>query len=274
MPRYSNGRIPTSALYRLDTGAGQHLSTWTTAIRWYLLRRNVLARTGVVLYITPGMNGYRDWAEQGVGRRKACAQGNCNAAASQGYSSHGGTWNGGDAMAFDIGNYWAIPWAIFKEECARVGLEVGLITRAIAGIEEPWHIIDRNPYGPAPFGARMRQRFDGVWVLDEAALAGNGAVDFPITILIPDEREDEMLLLNITDDVDGNKKPGYLIWDPRENAFFPPTLNEDAGKGWEKVWGPARKVVRQDWLNATQVAYWITGKPLRAATKPAPPITA
>lgn len=171
LPRYENGRIPAAALVTLDTGNGRHLATATSAVRWYLLRRNVLARTGVTLYITPGMNAYRDWDEQGVGRRNACAAGNCNAAASQGYSSHGGTWRYQgrwvDAMAFDIGNYWAIPWAVFVEECARVGLRTGLITRAIAGIDEPWHVIDLDPHGAAPHGLTLTKGADGVWRLEE-----------------------------------------------------------------------------------------------------------
>jgi len=125
---------------------------------WYALRRNVQAKYGKTLHITPGMNGYRDWAEQGVGRRNACAQGNCNAAAAQGYSSHGGTWRsskytGGrwvDAMAFDIGDYWQIGQAAFYAEARAVGFQAGLITPEIAGIFEPWHLIVFDPWGVIP----------------------------------------------------------------------------------------------------------------------------
>lgn len=171
MPRASNGRIPADWLVTLDTGRGRHVTLPTPAVRWYLLRRNVKARTGVTLYITDGMNAYRDWDEQGVGRRNACASGNCNAAAAQGYSSHGGTWNYSgrlvDAMAFDIGNYWAIPWSVFAEECERVGLRVGLITKAIAGIEEPWHVIDLDPHGLPPMGLTLTRGADGVYRLED-----------------------------------------------------------------------------------------------------------
>lgn len=171
MPRASNGRIPADWLVTLDTGRGRHVTLPTPAVRWYLLRRNVKARTGVTLYITDGMNAYRDWDEQGVGRRNACNSGNCNAAAAQGYSSHGGTWTYGgrliDATAFDIGNYWAIPWDVFREECERVGLRVGLITKAIAGIEEPWHVIDLDPYGAPPMGLTLTRGADGVYRLED-----------------------------------------------------------------------------------------------------------
>lgn len=154
---YSNGRLPEGILRRLDsgtpTGRGRHVTTDASAVRWYGLRRDVQRETGVTLHISPGMNAYRDWAEQGVGRANACAAGNCLAAASQGSSSHGGNmayaftnWQRVDAMAFDIGDYWRIPWATFKRIAERWGFEVGRITKAIAGIEEPWHIIDRRCY--------------------------------------------------------------------------------------------------------------------------------
>lgn len=230
MPRYSNGRIPDSALVTLDTGGGRHLTTPTAAVRWYLLRRNVKARTGVTLYITPGMNAYRDWDEQGVGRRNACAQGNCNAAASQGYSSHGGTWLYGgrwvDAMAFDIGNYWAIPWAIFVEEAARVGLRTGLITRAIAGIEEPWHVIDLDPFGPPPGGLTLTKGADGVWRLEE---------DMPLDANADYEAFKTMLQRALRFDVRPNgagadHKLGPTLWERLDAAVRAGNEARDAAK--------------------------------------------
>lgn len=186
MPRYENGRVPSDALVTLDSGNGRHLATPTTAIRWYLLRRNVKERTGVTLAISPGMNGYRNLAEQVTGRRNACAAGNCNAAASPGYSSHGGTWKhprhtGGrwvDAMAYDIGNFWAIDWEVFEEECAKVGLRTGLITEEVAGIFEGWHVIDLDPYGPAPHGLTLIRGEDGVHRLAEGTAAGSTGTPF------------------------------------------------------------------------------------------------
>ncbi|MBW9094651.1 hypothetical protein JNB62_13220 [Microbacterium jejuense] len=179
---YSNGRVPEAALVQLDsgtTGRGRHVSTPASALRWYLVRRDVQRETGVTLHISPGMNAYRDYDEQVIGRTNACAAGNCLAAASAGSSSHGGNmaypftnWVRVDAMAFDIGDYWRIPWATFKGICERYGLEVGLITRAIAGIDEPWHIIDRRPYQAlaeleAQYGVTLTRGADGVYRLTE-----------------------------------------------------------------------------------------------------------
>jgi hypothetical protein len=178
---YSNGRIPEAILRRLDsgdaTGRGRHVTTDASAVRWYGLRRDVQRETGVTLHISPGMNAYRDWDEQGVGRTNACAAGNCLAAASQGSSSHGGNmayaftnWQRVDAMAFDIGDYWRIPWATFKRIAERWGFEVGRITKAIAGIDEPWHIIDRRCYQPlaeveALYHVTLTRGADGVYRL-------------------------------------------------------------------------------------------------------------
>lgn len=178
---YRNGRLPETILRRLDsgtaTGRGRHVTTDASAVRWYGFRRDVLRETGVTLHISPGMNAYRDYAEQGVGRANACAQGNCAAAASQGSSSHGGNmayaftgWVRVDAMAFDIGDYWRIPWAVFKRIAERWGFEVGRITKAIAGIEEPWHIIDRRPYQSlreveALYSVTLTRGADGVYRL-------------------------------------------------------------------------------------------------------------
>ena len=218
VPRFSNGRIPSSELVTLDTGGGRHVTTYGMAIRWYLLRRNVFARTGITLYISAGMNAYRDYAEQLVGRVNACAQGNCNAAAAAGYSSHGGTWSnaqktGGvwvDAMAFDIGNYWAIRWDIFVEECARVGLNCGWITKQIAGIEEPWHVISLDPYHRPP-GYTLTQGTDGVWRLAAGSAAGDGSTPF-------DPEEDDVLDQNRDYEAFKNMMWRFLKFESRDGG--------------------------------------------------------
>jgi hypothetical protein len=181
MTLYENGRIPLDKLSQLDSGP-QHLTTAKCAAMWYQLRTNVKAKHGVTLAITPGWNAYRPYDQQVIGRQSACAQGNCNAAASPGYSSHGGTWldsvvTGGkrvDTMAFDIGNYGLIGQDAFYAEAAAVGFVVGAITVARAGRTEPWHIIVLDPYGPVPSGLNVQP--------------------FPATI--PAE-EDDMLALKI-----------------------------------------------------------------------------
>ena len=155
MTRYQNGSIPLSALIQLDSG-DKHWTTPHTARAWYQLRSNVQRKYGVTLHITPGWNAYRPYDEQVAGRKSACAQGNCLAAADPGTSSHGGTWwdwrvgKTVDSMALDIGDWWQLKQATFYAECRAVGLEPGLITKAVAGRTEEWHVIDLAPYDVVP----------------------------------------------------------------------------------------------------------------------------
>lgn len=158
MATYENGRVPRGVLVQLDTGNGRHLTTLKCMVIWYALRAWVWSTYRVWLEISPGMNAYRDWDEQNVGRRNACAQGNCNAAASPGWSSHGGNWahprhTAGrrvDAFAFDIGNWWLLGKDRFFDACRRFGIEPGLIDASVAGVDEWWHVIIFGPFGPAP----------------------------------------------------------------------------------------------------------------------------
>jgi hypothetical protein len=162
MPRYANGRAPLSDLVEFDSGGGKHWGPAATRARWYRARLRIFQRTGVWLHVSPGWNVFRPYAEQVVGRQNACAQGNCLAAASPGWSSHGLTWvhrihTGGrwvDAAAADIGDYWRVPFHIFREEMEAAGFLVGGILRDVAGVDEWWHIIDLAPHAvPAFAGA-------------------------------------------------------------------------------------------------------------------------
>lgn len=153
--RFSNGLVPLSALVQLDCG---RWTAPTSAARWYALREKVWRERGVWLVITDGPNAYRSLANQHKARDEMCALGNCLAAAYPGTSSHGGTWwrpgvGWVDAMAFDISNWWAVPWEYFKAACASVGLHAGLITPDMAGGVSEWHhIIDLDPWGAIPAG--------------------------------------------------------------------------------------------------------------------------
>ncbi|OZD48656.1 hypothetical protein CH252_19200 [Rhodococcus sp. 06-1477-1B] len=158
MATYENGRVPRGILVTLDTGNGRHLTTVKCMVIWYALRAWVWATYQVWLEISPGMNAYRDIDEQAVGRRNACADGNCNAAAAPGWSSHGGNWahpvhTGGrrvDAFAFDVGNWWLLSKDAWFDACRRFGIEPGLIDKSVAGVDEWWHVIIFDPFGPPP----------------------------------------------------------------------------------------------------------------------------
>jgi len=80
-----------------------------------------------------------------------------NGAAVAGTSSHGGLWEGQQTLATDYGN-WADAYArfggqaAFYADCRAVGLTPGLISKARGYPEEPWHVIDLDPWAPAPAG--------------------------------------------------------------------------------------------------------------------------
>lgn len=183
MTRYPNGRAPLSAMVQIRNPDGSlNPSHWlpaATAAKHYELVKRAHAKYGKWLRITPGWNGYRPWDEQVIGRRNACAQGNCLAAAYPGFSSHGLTWFHKvhtrnvwvDAAAIDYGNWWEVfpglnAWADAVEE---VGLRFGLIRKDVAGVDEWWHVIDLDPWGPIP--------------------ASNGAIPFPIPLPEPEEED-------------------------------------------------------------------------------------
>lgn len=160
MATYQNGQIPASLLVLCDSSTSKYLhrTTRTSRARWYALRAKVKREKGVTLYITPGVNAYRDLGDQRDARQWACSVGNCLGAAQEGTSSHGGDWAGPitgwkrvDAMAFDIANYWMVPWDYFKAACASVGLTADAIPLSMSGgVSERHHIIDFDPHGPIP----------------------------------------------------------------------------------------------------------------------------
>lgn len=164
MPRYANGRIPAGVLFTVASGYDANgywefqfsAGTWA---KWQAAKRYAETRFGRTLYIRPGWNVYRPYNIQDEARDRACARGNCLGAAWPGTSSHGGTWSssrhtGGklvDALAIDVdpnGLTWAQVW----EACRAAGFLCGAITKDIAGIEEPWHIIDLDPWRAVPAG--------------------------------------------------------------------------------------------------------------------------
>jgi hypothetical protein len=167
MPRYSNGRLPApgtpgSPLYVIATGWDSNgywefQITAGTHAKWLAAKAFAEKHYGRTLHIRSGWNVYRPYPIQVDARIRACNQGNCAGAAKAGNSSHGGSWYDPrarytrDCLAIDVdpnGLSWAQVW----QACRSAGFEVGLITGAIAGMEEPWHIIDFDPWRAVPSG--------------------------------------------------------------------------------------------------------------------------
>lgn len=134
---YPNGRIPLNKLVHL--GGEQYLFPGT-AVRWANLVADVKANEGITLTITPGANGYRWYEKQVEAKNEAIANGTPQNAATPGYSSHGGLFEGTETCAIDVWNWSALGKDKFYSYARKHGFQPGYFSW------EPWHIIDRNPW--------------------------------------------------------------------------------------------------------------------------------
>lgn len=149
MARYPNGGIPRDQLILLGSGTDsngywEHLATPGTAQKHFALVALGYEASGRELRISSGWNVYRPIPAQKDAKRDACARGRCQDAATPGFSSHGGEYQGADALAIDYSN-WSYVFGsreAFYAACRAVGLVPGVFDW------EPWHVIDRDPYRP------------------------------------------------------------------------------------------------------------------------------
>jgi hypothetical protein len=204
MPTYQNGYIPAELLIEFDHGYNSTDLNWYHALspatyyRHRLLLDIAFKRTGRWLQITRGWSAYRPYAAQ-VLARKIWGIG----AAIPGNSSHGGTFNGRQSLAMDYGNWQSVyggdtatTRAQFGADCRAAGLSPFVITLT----DEPWHVIDYNPWSAVP--------------------AGGGGIPFPL----PQIAGDEMIALKSP-----GRKPIALdgagqtaLTDEEFNNFFGP----------------------------------------------------
>lgn len=161
--RYLNGQVPRSALIRIASGTNgdgywEHLLSPAQKRKHDALVARAKRHRGRTLRITSGWNGYRPIDAQWVAKRKYGS-----GAAAPGFSSHGGTYKGRDAMAMDYGNW---SWVYngdrnaFFADCRAVGLTPGVIWN------ESWHVIDYDPWAPVP-AALPADEFEPVVVPEE-----------------------------------------------------------------------------------------------------------
>ncbi|WP_447948205.1 hypothetical protein [Microbacterium maritypicum] len=147
---YRNGYIPDNLLITFNvgysTGEGQwkhQLSAGTYSKHLALV---ALARknTGLTLAISNGWGAYRPYPAQVYARKV-----HGNGAATPGTSSHGGFWEGQQTLAIDYGN-WSYVYggnrSAFYRDARAVGFEPGLISPQRGYPDEPWHVVDKNPW--------------------------------------------------------------------------------------------------------------------------------
>jgi hypothetical protein len=218
VPTYSNGYVPEGLLIKFNNGYNDVDGEWwhgfppATYAKHRALIARALRRTGRTLRLTLGWSAYRPYFAQVIARRVHGL-----GAATPGTSSHGGFWENRQTMAGDYGN-WAWVYenhggqAAFFEDCRAVGLTPGMIMRSRGYPDEPWHVIDLDPWGAVP-------AFEGVT---------------PFSDLQPVE-DDDMLMLNIAGKHLAALGPGvfrhFLAFDPYEKIKNLSRVQDD----WQDV---------------------------------------
>jgi hypothetical protein len=156
MPTYANGYIPADLLvtfergYNSTDGHWNHSLSAATYSRHLALVNRAYARTGRTLTISSGWGAYRPYAAQVIARNVYG-----NGAAWPGTSSHGGFWEGRQTLAMDYSNWsWVYGGdrAAFAADCAAVGLTANMIVPSRGYPDEPWHVIDLDPWSAVPAG--------------------------------------------------------------------------------------------------------------------------
>lgn len=154
--RYPNGFIPNDVLVTFDSGwiAGEGNWTHRLSVGSYVKHRNLVLlaekNRGRKLEISRGDNAYRDYAAQVYARKV-----HGNGAAYPGTSSHGGWWENKNCLAMDYGN-WSYVYdgnrEAFYADVRAVGLTPGMISKERGYPDEPWHVIDLDPWRGVPAG--------------------------------------------------------------------------------------------------------------------------
>lgn len=136
---------------------------WALSPSTYVKHRRLIARakarTGRELRQNEGPSCYRSYAAQVKTRAYYESIGQPNLAAKAGTSSHGGKWEGIYTLAVDYGNWWAVynyfgsnARTEWFADVRAVGLVPGMISPTRGYPDEPWHVIDLDPWAPLPAG--------------------------------------------------------------------------------------------------------------------------
>jgi hypothetical protein len=175
MPTYSNGYIPENLLVIFKRGWSKIDGDWYWGLPAATYARHLalvaLARKrnpDVWLTPTEGFSCYRPyWAQ--VIAQKVWGKG----AATPGTSSHGGFWEGRQTLAIDYHNWGQVyGWnqAAWFADVRAVGLTPGMIMRSRGYPDEPWHVIDLDPWGAVPAFAGVFTPFVGTQpIIEEEA---------------------------------------------------------------------------------------------------------
>lgn len=228
---YRNGEVPFSVLVHIVD------NIWLppgTAARFAWAFDIAFQKYGIRLRFTPdrdglgGWNGFRPRSAQVLYKKHYG-----RLAAAVGFSTHGGNVGEREIFAADIDNWAQLGWARFAAVMRLAGLTVDYVTP-----REEWHVVDLND----------------PWAVPSFASGGGGSALNPgssTTLIVPEE--DDMDLYFVTDSVDGNGVPGWMLRRTSNGRFI--TLRTDApnaqtiANSWARLYGNARQISRQDMLN-------------------------
>lgn len=147
---YKNGRVPADLLVTFASGWLPGEGTWyhqlppATYAKHLALVALAKRNTGRTLKISEGWGAYRPYNVQVYAKSIHGIY-----AASPGTSSHGMYWEGQQCAAIDYGN-WSYVYngnrEAFYRDVRAVGMEPGLISVPRGYPDEPWHVVDKNPW--------------------------------------------------------------------------------------------------------------------------------
>lgn len=228
MARYKNGQIPDSELVRMGV---EHYATPATAQRIRNLVADIRANEGFTLEVTGGPNIYRDLAWQHFYWDVLPYP----QAAYPGTSSHGGEYQGRDAIAVDFNNWAILP----KEKWFSYARKHGFTPNIFSW--EPWHVVDFNP-----------------WVMPSGSGGGT-------TPEIEEEEEEDMKPFLIWKKNPNGTRQWALI--SGDLSRMVPIFKLDTANALGKLYGAATEVVQSEWdgfVRASEIEVVVT-----AATEPA-----
>ena len=157
MPAYRNGEVPAGLLVTFASGWLPNEGTWKHQLPPATYRKHLalvaLAKlnAGRTLKVSEGWGAYRPRHIQEYAKKIHGIY-----AATPGTSSHGMFWEGRQCAAIDYGN-WSYVYggnrAAFYRDVRAVGMVPGLISPARGYPDEPWHVVDLDPWAAVPAGS-------------------------------------------------------------------------------------------------------------------------
>jgi hypothetical protein len=238
MPTYTNGYIPENLLVIFKRGWSKIDGDWYWGLPPATYARHLalvaLARKrnpNVTLTPTAGFSCYRPYWAQVIAQKVWG-----NGAATPGTSSHGGYWERRQTLAIDYHNWGQVyGWnqAAWFADARAVGLTPGMIMRSRGYPDEPWHVIDLDPWGAVP------------------AFAGVSTPFAPAQPII--EEEEDMPGIRIHHQVFTNGNQAYVV--ETETGFLIPPAGHLAAlvKAYDIDLSKLPAVNEYDW-NAVQYA--------------------